>query len=127
MPRKLGGFTYPYDPPRGNWSGIPRTRSAKTYQTLTGNVTVSWGFHIGDELITERWPMMSETFYKTLEDMFLAEHGTATYVYELETGVKYEVEIVSLQGTPYMKDSTSGERYYRDVTMELRIVGMVVD
>ncbi len=125
MPRKIGGYQYPYNPPRGNWSGILKEKSRRDVMTLTGNVSLNWGFKLGDAPVREEWPLMEETFYQQLRDLYTENDGTETYTYEIAKGEKYTVEIISLLGIPFIKDS--GVRYYRNVVMELKLLEVVED
>lgn len=124
MPRKLGTFEFPYDSPRGEWSGIVRKKSRADVQTLAGNATINWGFVLGDEPVVEHWPLMDESFYHQLEALHLADNGADTYIYEVSPTERYEVEIVELTGTPFLLGE-DGTRYYRDVRLTLKILRQV--
>lgn len=124
MSRKLGTYEFPYDPPRGSWSGLLSKKSRQDVPTLTDNVSIIWGHFPGDTPVTEEWPVMEESFFQSLDALYRASNGAATYTYEIDPTHKYTVEIVDLQGTPWLLDE-QGRRWYRDVRMTLKILAVL--
>ena len=90
-------------------------------KTISDNISIIWGNFPGDTPVTEDWPIMEESFYKTLDSMYQSGGGADIYVYEIGPGRRYMVEIVDLRGTPWILDDR-GVRWYRDVRLTLKIL-----
>jgi hypothetical protein len=123
---KLGYYTFPYDPPAGEYSGVNWKKSRSEMKTFDRNITVNWGFVLSDTRITMQWDIIDIDFYTELRARFLANNGSNVYTFVAKDNMEYEVEIVSFAGTPYdffFDPRVGREReFYKNAKLELKIL-----
>jgi hypothetical protein len=127
---RLGQYTFPFDPPVGDYSGLNKKKSRTDIQTLTSNKSISWGFILEDNFVVMKWNIMKKDFFQELQNRHYNNNGANIYEFETEDGEVYNVEIVDFGGTPYgtfINEHTQEEAfYYKDVEMKLKILERIV-
>ncbi|OCL28616.1 hypothetical protein U472_00215 [Orenia metallireducens] len=112
---KLGDYLFPYDPPRGQYTGINIPKNYSEVQTLADTIIFDDPLILQEARIVIKYPLINADFYNKLLTLFEANNGAN--LYNFQDGINsqtYQVEIVDLTGTPWKKD------YYQNVTLSLK-------
>lgn len=113
--KTLGNFHYPYNPPRGNFTGVRGDKVNTSMNTKGGHIKVISKPILTESRIVELWEYMDKYFFMELLKLYEANDGKNLYWYRVNGDpASYQVEIVSLEGVPYK------DKYYRNVRLELK-------
>jgi hypothetical protein len=119
MNQVLGGYTFPYDPAMGDWSGVNQNKSRADLDAITRTISFNWGF-VDYKPVILKWSSIPKTMYDQLVSLWIANNGGNTYTYNPRTGTSYTVEIVDLVGTPF--GPTGSYDWLIDVQMTLKVL-----
>lgn len=112
---RLDDYLFPYDPPKGQYSGINIPKNYSEVHTLTDTIIFDDPLILQEARIVIKYPLIDADFYNNLLTLFEANNGAN--LYNFQDGINspnYQVEIVNLTGTPWK------EGYYQNVTLTLK-------
>ena len=108
----LGGFTYPYNPPK---NALPNVRAVSITETLTGRTFTDFGVASSRRDIMQEWPVLDAATFAQF-DTFGTAGGTQNYVHD--DGTAYTVIVLP----PTYERTTPGGDAYVNVQLKMYVV-----